>query len=99
MIDPYARYVRADVMLANLADTASYTTFDGMDTTRDNGLGAILDQANREFGTQGVGIGYVGTKGTGRTRQETSGIWNMKRHQLSNRGTTRWDEPAVTYAG
>lgn len=92
MIDPHARYVRAGIMLANLTAAASYTTFDGMDAKRDNGLGDILDQANRKFGTQSVGIGFAGIKGKGRARQETGGAWNMKRQQLSNRGTTRWDE-------
>ncbi|MDN6683696.1 MAG: DUF4113 domain-containing protein, partial [Bifidobacterium crudilactis] len=98
MIDPHARYVRAGVMLANLTDAASYTTFDGMDAKRDNGLGDILDQANRKFGTQSVGIGYAGIKGKGRARQETGGTWNMKRQQLSNRGTTRWDELGMVKA-
>ena len=46
MIDPHARYVRADVMLANLTDAG----------------------------------------------------WSMKRHHLSNRGTTRWDELCVVKA-
>ena len=98
MIDPHARYVRAGVMLANLTDAASYQTFDGMDAKRDDGLGTVLDQANRKFGTQSVGIGYAGIKGKGRARQETGAAWNMKRHHLSNRGTTRWDEITVAKA-
>ena len=98
MIDPHARYVRAGVMLANLTDADSYTTFDGMDAKRDKGLGDILDQANRRFGIQSVGIGFSGIKGKGRASQETGGAWNMKRQQLSNRGTTRWDELAKAKA-
>ncbi|WP_369343208.1 Y-family DNA polymerase [Bifidobacterium fermentum] len=98
MIDPHARYVRAGVMLANLTDAASYQTFDGMDAKRDDGLGSVLDQANRKFGTQSVGIGYAGIKGKGRARQETGAAWNMKRQRLSNRGTTRWDEITVAKA-
>jgi DNA polymerase V len=98
MIDPHARYVRAGVMLGALTDAASYTTFDGMDAKRDHGLGTVLDQANRKFGLQSVGIGWAGMKGKGRARQETGAIWNMKRQHLSNRGTTRWDELAVAKA-
>jgi DNA polymerase V len=98
MIDPHARYVRAGVMLANLTDAATYTTFEGMDATRDKGLGDILDQANRRFGAQSVGIGFAGIKGKGRARQETGARWNMKRQKLSIRGTTRWDEIAVAKA-
>ncbi|MFT8788134.1 MAG: DUF4113 domain-containing protein [Bifidobacterium psychraerophilum] len=79
-------------------DAASHSTFDGMDATRDNGLGFILDHANRKFGTQSVGIGYAGIRGKGHARQETSGTWNMKRQKLSNRGTTRWDQLVVTCA-
>ncbi|MDN6458999.1 MAG: DUF4113 domain-containing protein [Bifidobacterium crudilactis] len=37
-------------------------------------------------------------KGKGRARQETGGAWNMKRQQLSNRGTTRWDELTAAQA-
>ncbi|WP_416174929.1 DUF4113 domain-containing protein [Bifidobacterium crudilactis] len=92
MIDPHARYVRAGVMLANLTHADSYTTFDGLEAKRDNGLGTVLDQANRRFGTQSVGIGWAGMKGRGRSRQETGATWKMKRGKLSNRGTTRWDE-------
>ncbi|MFT9059756.1 Y-family DNA polymerase [Bifidobacterium aquikefiri] len=98
MIDPHARYVRAGVMLGALTDAASYTTFDGMDARRDNGLGTILDQANRKFGLQSVGIGWAGMKGKGRARQEIGATWNMKRQHLSNRGTTRWDELAIAKA-
>ena len=98
MIDPHARYVRAGVMLANLTSAASYQTFDGMDATRDHGLGTVLDQANRKFGLQSVGIGWAGMKGKGRARQETVAKWNMKRQRLSNRGTTRWDELCVAKA-
>ncbi len=93
MIDPHAQYVRAGVMLANLTSAASYQTFDGMDATRDHGLGTVLDQANRKFGLQSVGI-----IGKSQARQETGATWNMKRQKLSNRGTTRRDELAMTKA-
>lgn len=98
MIDPHAKYVRAGVMLVNLTDADSYTTFDGMDASRDKGLGMVLDQANRKFGQHSVGIGWAGMKGAGRASQETGARWTMKRHRLSNRGTTRWDELTVAKA-
>ncbi|MDN6805514.1 DUF4113 domain-containing protein [Bifidobacterium mongoliense] len=98
MIDPHARYVRAGVMLANLTSAASYQTFDGMDAKRDDGLGLVLDQANRKFGAQSVGIGWAGIKGKGRSKQETGAKWNMKRQRLSSRSTTRWDELCVVKA-
>ena len=98
MIDPHARNVRVGVMLATLTDAASCTTFDGMDAKRDKGLGDILDQANRKFGLQSVGIGWAGMKGRGRAHQETGATWNMKRQKLSSRSTTRWDEIATATA-
>lgn len=87
MIDPHARNVRVGVMLANLTDAASCTAFDGMDAKRDKGLGDILDQANRRFGLQSVGIGYAGIKGRGRAHQETGAKWSIKRQKLSSGGT------------
>ncbi|WP_081882991.1 DUF4113 domain-containing protein [Bifidobacterium mongoliense] len=53
----------------------------------------VLDQSSRKFELQSVGI-----IGKSQARQETGATWNMKRQKLSNRGTTRRDELAMTKA-
>ena len=98
MIDPHARYVRAGVMLAALTSETVFHTLEGMDAKRDNGIGQVLDQANKKFGTMSVGIGWAGMRGRGRAKQESGAKWNMKRQKLSSRSTTRWDELATAKA-
>lgn len=93
MIDPHARNVRVGVMLANLTDAASCTAFDGMDAKWDKGLGDILDQANRRFGLQSVGIGYAGIKGRGRAHQETGAKWSIFSQLEGPMGITPSPEP------
>jgi DNA polymerase V len=65
---------------------------------RDNGIGQVLDQANKKFGAMSVGIGWAGMRGRGRAKQESGAKWNMKRQKLSSRSTTRWDELATAKA-
>ena len=49
----------------------------------------------RDHGMLDVGDGqYI--IGKSQARQETGATWNMKRQKLSNRGTTRRDELAMT---
>ncbi|MDF7641445.1 Y-family DNA polymerase [Bifidobacterium sp. ESL0784] len=97
--DPHARYIRAGVLLLGLQDAKDFTTLHGFEAKRDeHNLGAVIDEANRKFGTARVGIGYGGMRGKGRGDEDTSASWTMRRQMLSPRCTTRWDEMAVAHA-
>lgn len=98
ILDRHASYVRAGVMLSGLCKAADYQTLEGLQATRDGGVGDALDAINRRFGALSVGIGWAGMRGPGRSSQETGATWNARRHLLSNRATTRWDEMAVVRA-
>ena len=81
-----------------LTSETVFHTLEGMDAKRDNGIGQVLDQANKKFGAMSVGIGWAGMRGRGRAKQESGAKWNMKRQKLSSRSTTRWDELATAKA-
>ncbi|WEV68774.1 Y-family DNA polymerase [Bifidobacterium sp. ESL0775] len=97
--DPHARYIRAGVLLLGLQDAKDFTTLHGFEAKRDtHDLGAVIDKANKKFGTSRVGIGYGGIRGKGRADEDTGAAWTMRREMLSPRCTTRWDEMAVAHA-
>lgn len=95
---PGYRWVRAGVMLSDLADRDHFDTLDGLGPVRDRGLSEALDAVNRKFGTMHAGIGWGDIRGQGRADAETGGTWRTRRGRLSPRATTRWDEIAVAHA-
>lgn len=95
---PDYRWVRAGVMLSDLADRDHFDTLDGLGPVRDRGLSEALDAVNRKFGTMHAGIGWGDIRGQGRADAETGGTWRTRRGRLSPRATTRWDEIAVAHA-
>lgn len=96
--EPGWKWVRAGVMLSDLADKDSYHTLEGFEPACDSGLAEALDSINRKYGAMHAGVGWGGMRGQGRADAETGGGWRTRRERLSPRATTRWDELAVAHA-
>ena len=97
--DDHCKYIRAGIVLLDLQDARSFHTLEGLEADIDTrGLGNVLDEASRRFGSAHVGIGFGGIRGTGRADSDTGARWTMRRDMLSKRCTTRWDEMAVVHA-
>lgn len=91
-LNPSCRYVRAGVLLTGLVPKASWHPLEVFEPARDKGLGDVLDQVNRKFGSASIGIGHAGIRGKRRQDRQAAGPWDMRRQRLSLRATTRWDE-------
>ena len=92
------KWVRAGVMLSDLADSNQYQTLEGLEPDRDSGLAEALDAINHKYGGMHAGIGWAGIRGKGRADSETGGAWRTRRSKLSPRATTRWDELGTAQA-
>ena len=97
-VRPGWRWVRAGVMLSDLADRCDYGTLPGLEPVVDAGLSEALDEINRKYGRQHAGIGWAGIRGKGRADGETGASWRTRRSRLSLRATTRWDELVTAHA-
>ncbi|XBH22963.1 DUF4113 domain-containing protein [Jonesiaceae bacterium BS-20] len=81
------RYVRAGIALMDLAPTGSHQVLEIFQDGPGAQLGALADSVNQKVGADLLGLGLAGLK--------TPPDWNMRRGQLSNRGTTHWHELTV----
>lgn len=81
------KYVRAGIALMDLAPEGSQQVLEVFQEGPGTELGALADAVNKKVGMDVLGLGLAGFK--------APPDWNMRRGQLSNRGTTHWKELAI----
>jgi DNA polymerase V len=62
-----------------------------LDVEEPAAIGRIIDDVNRRFGANAIGLGSAGI--------HTSTPWEARRELLSPRATTRWEELLNVWAG
>lgn len=86
-LQPGTKYVRAGVVLTNLAPKGASAPLQLFEAEFEGRrLGETLDSITEKLGTGAIGVGLGGLKDTP--------AWNMKRELLSKRALTHWDELA-----
>lgn len=88
---PGVRYVRACVMLTDLAPAGAQSPLEIFENVHEErGIGTLIENVNRRHGRGTIGLGSAGLRG--------GPDWTMRQEMRSPRYTTHWDELAVVKA-
>lgn len=90
-MNPRAAYVRAGIVLTNLAAKNTNIPLDPFDPPASHRhIGQTIDQIVTKHGPKSIGIGLGGMR--------SAPSWNMRRNMLSKRATTVWEEVPIVLA-